>query len=101
MSAGAVFDAVFEAMLAADSAMQKAVRLRDLRTELAVIGTRCGHCSKWMKSRECPKEHNVNGMSRGPSCESLKCSEYVESNFAIQFREKKAAEIAELSGASA
>jgi hypothetical protein len=30
-----------------------------------------------MKSRECPREHNVNGMSRGPSCNALACDKFV------------------------
>ncbi|POA52102.1 MULTISPECIES: hypothetical protein [unclassified Pseudomonas] len=37
---------------------------------------RCGNCDHWMKSRECPAEKNVNGMSRGPSCEGIACSQF-------------------------
>ena len=92
---------VFESMLAADRAMQRAVRINDLRVEIASIGKRCGDCDKWMKSSECPKEHNVNGMTRGPSCGAFKCSEYVEKKFATEFREKKAAELASLLGGAA
>jgi hypothetical protein len=38
---------------------------------------RCGHCDHWMKSTDCPKEHNVNGWSRGPSCEGMPCSKFI------------------------
>lgn len=38
---------------------------------------RCGECKHWMKSRECPREHNVNGMSRGPSCGAAVCDKFV------------------------
>lgn len=37
---------------------------------------RCGSCQHWMKSRECPRERNVNGYSRGPSCDALPCSKF-------------------------
>jgi hypothetical protein len=37
---------------------------------------KCGDCDKWMKSRECPRERNVNGMSRGPSCNDYQCDAF-------------------------
>lgn len=37
---------------------------------------RCGDCHKWMKSRECPRERNVNGMSRGPSGGDMPCDKF-------------------------
>jgi hypothetical protein len=37
---------------------------------------RCGSCNHWMKSRECPREHNVKGMSRGPSADASTCSKF-------------------------
>jgi hypothetical protein len=37
---------------------------------------RCGDCTKWMKSRECPRERNVGGMSRGPSWEEYQCAAF-------------------------
>lgn len=37
---------------------------------------RCGDCAKWMKSRECPRERNVKGMSRGPSCNDYPCDQF-------------------------
>ena len=52
-------------------------QLRDYVAE-AVESTRpkCGTCQHWMKSRICPKEHNVNGYSRGPSCNAVPCDQY-------------------------
>lgn len=38
---------------------------------------KCGECSYWMKSAFCPREHNVKGMSRGPSCADSACSKFV------------------------
>ena len=37
---------------------------------------RCGECHWWMKSRDCPREHNVNGISRGPSCDDATCDKF-------------------------
>lgn len=37
---------------------------------------RCGECDKWMKSRECPRERNVNGWYRGPSCDDAPCNQF-------------------------
>jgi hypothetical protein len=37
---------------------------------------RCGHCVHWMKSRECPRETNVKGWNRGPSCDALPCDKF-------------------------
>lgn len=32
---------------------------------------KCGTCFWWMKSDYCPREKNVNGRNKGPSCEAL------------------------------
>jgi len=37
---------------------------------------RCGECYFWMKSRDCPRERNINGMSRGPSCDDSTCDRF-------------------------
>ena len=37
---------------------------------------RCGDCNKWMKSSECPREHNVRGISRGPSWGEPTCDQF-------------------------
>lgn len=36
----------------------------------------CGNCFYWMKSRMCPRERNVKGMTRGPSCSGLPCKKF-------------------------
>ena len=58
-------------------------RLADFNNELqhikSIKSRRCGSCFWWMKSRDCPRERNVNGYSRGPSMNStiaLRCSKY-------------------------
>lgn len=51
--------------------------------ERIVDHPRCGHCDHWMKKSDCPKEYNVNGYYRGPSCEGLPCSKFTfESGYA-------------------
>ncbi|WP_462402244.1 hypothetical protein [Pseudomonas sp. Marseille-QA0332] len=61
-------------------ALGKASHLAYLKSERSRIQARarprCGNCDFWMKSRECPVEKNVNGMSRGPSCEGIACSKF-------------------------
>ncbi|ROL86518.1 hypothetical protein [Pseudomonas protegens] len=42
----------------------------------AAARPKCGNCHFWMKTRECPAEKNVNGMSRGPSCEGIACQKF-------------------------
>ena len=37
----------------------------------------CGNCNNWMKSRECSREKNINGYSRGPSMNESPCLEYM------------------------
>lgn len=36
----------------------------------------CGNCYFWMKSRDCPRERNVNGATRGPSCSEPACGKF-------------------------
>ena len=57
---------------------QRLGRIRQLRADLRRLGMECGDCDKWMKSRECPRERNVNGQTRGPSMTALVCGQYVE-----------------------
>ena len=55
--------------------MSRVARFRaDLTTARETDRRRCGNCEKWMKSRECPQERNVNGYSRGPSADSPKAA---------------------------
>lgn len=50
---------------------------------------RCGSCLFWMKSRECPREKNVNGMSRGPSCDASVCSKFQVTASSTKFAAQK------------
>lgn len=61
-------------------------RIAELTRDIARVGTRCGDCDKWMKSRECPREHNANGKTRGPSMDGLTCVKFVEDRFATKHR---------------
>lgn len=53
----------------------------------------CGNCEHWLKSRECPREHNVNGMSRGPSMSAPACSKFVLKPWVAELKQKRLAEI--------
>jgi hypothetical protein len=71
---------VFDAFLEADRRMGEiAAKQRELARLVKNARKRCGNCDKWMKSRECPREHNVMGMTRGPSCEDMPCGQFVSS----------------------
>lgn len=71
---------IFDAFLEADRRMGEiAAKQRELARLTKIARKRCGNCDKWMKSRECPREHNVKGMSRGPSCEDMICGQFVSS----------------------
>lgn len=52
--------------------------MRRLREQIFQIGRGCGDCSKWMKRSDCPREHNVNGQTRGPSMSAPVCREFTE-----------------------
>ncbi len=45
---------------------------------------RCGNCDHWMKSSLCPHEKNVNGYSRGPSCDEMPCGKFTESTWSLK-----------------
>jgi hypothetical protein len=74
-----------------------------LALDIAKIGTRCGDCDYWMKSRDCPREHNVNGYTRGPSCEGIPCPKFKECRLTTARRaelKEKLAALVELEAAS-
>lgn len=56
-----------------------------IRLERA-IQPRCGNCYWWVKSRDCPREHNVNGQTRGPSCDGMPCHKFQESSRVAELR---------------
>jgi hypothetical protein len=76
--------------------IHRQARIRELAADIARSG--CGDCKNWMKSRECPKEHNVNGYSRGPSRNAPICSLFVEEPRTAELRQKRRDELARLLG---
>ena len=71
-------------------------QLRDKVVEARVAAKpRCGNCHWWMKSRDCPREHNVKGMTRGPDAGGLPCSkhQWTDSSLAL-FRQRYAEAVA-------
>lgn len=75
---------------------QRLHQMRLLRQDIAEIGQGCGCCDKWMKSRECPRERNVNGRNHGPSMKGRVCSQYVEKPSSTARREELKAKLAQL-----
>lgn len=68
--------------------------IADLRKDLHEFNRpKCGDCFLWMKSRLCPKEHNVNGYTRGPNCNGAPCDKYQEVAYMADLRKEKEAEI--------
>lgn len=55
------------------------IKIKELENKINSLNTACGHCDKWMKSQECPKERNVNGRQKGPSIGDPRCDEFKES----------------------
>lgn len=66
-------NAIFAAAHAISEARQKQAEYEELES---AARPRCGGCHWWMKSRDCPQEHNVNGMSRGPSADAMPCGKF-------------------------
>lgn len=58
--------------------------------------TTCGACAKWMKRNECPKEKNIRGMSRGPSCDDYKCSIFEQKLWVKEFVLQKKQRLGEI-----
>lgn len=80
-------DKIFDTFLAFSDKVHRADEIRKL-SQRVHAPKKCGDCDKWMKSRECPKEKNVNGYSRGPSMEGIICEEFVETDWSIKHREQ-------------
>jgi hypothetical protein len=67
--------------------------LAQLRDKVAIAQvasrTRCGDCQHWMKSRSCPAERNVGGMSRGPSADAPTCGKFAIASASIALRNQR------------
>jgi len=74
---------------------QRLAKVQQLKAEIAKP-LRCGDCYWWMKSRDCPRERNVNGRNRGPSMNDWPCGKMQETADSIERREKHKAELAAL-----
>lgn len=74
MSASALFDGFLEWDRKRLAAIQRREELATLKRQAT---PHCGDCYYWMKSRDCPRERNVNGMSRGPSSGGLPCVKFL------------------------
>lgn len=70
---------------------QRQARMAELAVAIAKV--RCGDCDHWMKSRRCPREHNVNGRNKGPSCEGSICEQFSEDSSSAGLRAKRKAEL--------
>lgn len=79
----------------------RAQRIREVQEKLRRVGRRCGDCDNWMKSSQCPREVNVRGMNRGPSCEAPICGKFVETSYAVKQREQLASELQSLTATPA
>lgn len=84
----------FDNFLEADA---KAQRLRSLkeRSQKAVNFDikRCGNCYFWMKSKDCPKERNVNGWNKGPSCNGVACEKFQLEAYVAEVKIEKLEEV--------
>lgn len=73
--------------------LSKITQLKDMVTEARISARlRCGSCHFWMKSRECPRERNVDGMSRGPSCEAPVCGTFLQTTSSLEIAARKKSE---------
>jgi hypothetical protein len=66
-----------DAFIKADAKLSALREARRMRVEAEQTDrARCGNCQHWMKSRRCPKERNVAGMSRGPGAGAPACGQF-------------------------
>lgn len=78
------------------NAMRRVSLLAQLRDKvvsaLAVDRRECGNCYFWMKSRDCPREHNINGRCRGPSCSDIACGKFQIQDRVLELKKQRIAE---------
>jgi hypothetical protein len=75
----------FKKICDAFAGLSNIARLRDkVAIATRAHDKRCGNCIHWMKSRSCPRENNIDGMSRGPSCDDPVCSKFSITKTAIE-----------------
>ncbi len=76
-------------------AIQRQDEMDRLRRKIRESG-RCGECYHWMHSGDCPREHNVNGYSRGPHMDECPCKQFVWQQTYKDLLEKRKMELAAL-----
>lgn len=70
-------NAIFDQFMKFSDRLHRADAARKHLDEMRCRATPvCGSCFFWMKSRDCPREHNVNGYNRGPSMSASPCSKF-------------------------
>lgn len=84
-----------DADLANQQRRTRAARIKDIEHSLR---PRCGNCFHWMKSSQCPQERNVNGYSRGPSCDAHPCAKFTESAVTLKRLKDELAELRKAQG---
>ena len=82
-------EAIFNAAIRAGNDVQREAARRQELEHLRDNATRkCGGCFWWMKSRDCPREHNVAGQSKGPSCGASICTKYRPTDNQLEWERK-------------
>lgn len=84
-------DAIFDWAIYVSHEINRKHRIRELTQQ--VDSVRCGDCTKWMCSRLCPRERNIDGRNHGPSCNGEICDQFVEKDTYKKLREERRAEL--------
>lgn len=83
---------IFDAMNAFSDEMHRRIRQQEEFERLRESARpHCGGCYWWMKSRDCPRERNVGGISRGPGSGASPCAKFTASAAHARAIEKYAA----------
>lgn len=91
-------NAIFSAVEKFSEAVQKIGQIKKLSASISDLAPRCGRCYFWMMSSECPREKNINGYSRGPSCDGFPCEKFSEKQYVTELRDARKAQLAALVG---
>ena len=85
---------VFDRFLEADARLSELAEFRRrLQEARQTDSRRCGNCNHWMKSRDCPRERNVKGFSRGPSMGAPACDQFSLEKWVADLKAKRLADL--------